>query len=239
MKCYKLKINNKMKQITIILIVALLSCNIQAQDTAIKERTLTQLDKGEQSIGLNLGILDYSTLTTELSYKREISLFNKSFMVGTDIAMPIFEPDFNDMRFKVVTLQTSILKKGNFDLSLQFAPTVTISKSNLREMIAIGEEIRIISGFYGEKWGVNFIINADFKNATKVEHTDYYKDIVYADVYDGWLQSPASNLRLSLNGIRKIGNFETNISIGYATTFKNSYMLFPPIFGTIGLKYIF
>lgn len=232
MKFYKIK---KMKNLSVLIFIVLFTSNLSAQ----KERTLTQLNIGEQSIGLNLGVLDFSTLTTEVSYKRGIALFDKTFIIGSDLAIPIFEPDFNDLRWRVVTLQKSVIRKGKFDMSIQFAPMILLSKTKVRKSFAFGEHLSVMSGFYGEKWGISFIIDADFINATKVKHTDYYKDVVYADVYDGWLQNPANNLRLSLKGTRKIGKLETSLALGYGGTFKNAYALFPPFSATIGLRYVF
>ncbi len=211
----------------------------KGQDTNEPDALITQLDVKGQSVGLNLGMLDYSTLTTEFSYKRGVSIFNKTFMIGTEIAFPVFEPDVNDMRFRVITIQTSVLRKGKFDMSLKFAPTITTTNTKTHKLVAIGEGLSIISGFYGEKWGGSFIIDADFVNATKVEHTDYYKEVVYEDVYDGWLQNPAGNLRMGLMATRKMNNFEASVKIGYGSSFKGSYMLFPPVFGVLGIRYVF
>lgn len=224
----------KMKKIIILSALIVITFNINAQDVKV-----TQLATKEQSLALNLGMLDYSTLTTELSYKRGVRIFNKNFIFGTDIAVPIFTPDFNDLRFRVITVQTNLIQKGNFDLSLQFAPTIITSKTKVHKILALGETVSIISGFYGKKWGGSFTVNAEFMNASKIEHTDYYKKVVYENVYDGWLKSPTNNLRLSLKVIRKIKNLEASLSLGYGRTFKNSYMLFPPISGILGFNYVF
>ena len=137
-----------MKYIIILSVLIVFSINTKAQDVKI-----TQLEAKENSIALNIGMLEYSTFTTELSYKKGINIFNKNFMLGTDFAMPIFTLDFGDMRFRVITLQTSLMQKGSFDLSLKIAPTITTSNTKVHKILAFGEEISIITGFYGKKWG--------------------------------------------------------------------------------------
>ena len=87
--------------------------------------------------------------------------------------------------------------------------------------------------------GGNFTVNTDLKHVAKVEHTDYFKEVVYENVHNGWLKNPANNLRFSLKIIRKIKKVETSFAFGYTTTFKGGYTQIPPFTGIVGVRYIF
>ena len=227
---------NKMKKIQLFIALIL---GFAMQGIAQESEQVTLLKTGEQSAGLYFGI-DYSFGTMGLQYQRGITLFDRSVIIGADMAFPMFEFDFGDYRVNVIKIQTSVFRKNNFDVTLAYSPTLTKNTNKVQSLTAWGHEVGLRAGFWGNKWGVGGNVTLNKQFATRIEHTDYFKTIVFDEVKDGWYQGTGGNIRLSVEAARRIGQLDVNLKLGLAKTLQfENYLLIPEIYGVVGGTYRF
>lgn len=207
--------------------------------TIAQEGHVTIIENEQQAIGVQYG-LDYSFGTMGLSYQRGVTLLNKDVIVGAELAFPLFKMDLGDYRLHFAKIQGSVYRKRNFDVTVMYSPTLIKNENKVQNLMAWGHEAGVRFGFYGPKWGVGSKVAISKQFATRIEHTDYFKTIVYEDAKDGWYKSTGGNIRFSLEGARRLGDWDVKLQLGLAKTLQlESHLLVPAIYGVIGGTYRF
>lgn len=221
----------------IYLLVALV-LGISTQTLAQGEH-VTIVENGQQAFGIQYGV-DYSFGTLGLTYQRGVTLLNKNVIVGAELAFPIFKMDLGDYRLNFAKIQGSVYRKNNFDVTVMYSPTLIKTQNKVQNLSAWGHEAGLRVGFYGSKWGVGGKVSMSQQFATKIEHSDYFKTIVYEEAKDGWYKSTGGNIRFSLEGARRVGDWDINLRLGLAKTLQlESHLLVPAIYGVLGGTYRF
>ena len=226
-----------MKKIYIIsILIVLIALQIRAQDETGRSGIL---NANEQSIGLATGI-DYSILPLKLTYKRGFNIFNFKFPVnvGTDITIPIFKFDLNDIRIRLIT-ETTIFRKKNFEIRGGIDPMFINVKMQTETMSSLGADFHIFSGFTNDKWNAGLDINYNQIFTTYIQHTDKFNEAVF-EAQDGWYKHTAANIRLGVLVNRTLGNFDLYVNAGISKTGKfNDYLFVPSMYGIIGVNFRF
>jgi hypothetical protein len=222
-----------MKKLLFFSVLALfvgLQLNAQNNDAGL-------LKANEQAIGIATGI-DYSILPVSMQYKRGFNVFNLNLPVnmGLDLTIPIFDFDLNDIRFTLIS-ETSLLRKGNFEIRGGIDPVVCAIKMQTESMTSIGTNFHLFSGITTDSWNVGAEIKYNQMFTTFIHHTDKYKENVFSDVVDGWYKSTASNLRIGLLIDYKFNRMDLYLKSGISRTgtFQN-YLFVPTFYAIIGVN---
>ncbi len=211
------------------------SVNIMAQDQSM----VGQLTEKEQSIDVYFG-MDYSFSTVGVAYKRGFTFLNRPLTIGTDLAFPLITPDLKDYRIKIIKSQLSVYRTKYFDFAVTYSPTLAGTGTKAQRILAFGNEFGLLSGYWGPKWGFGLEVTADMKNATRIEHTSYYREVVYEDIKDGWYKNTGGNIRYNVVVSRRFKRLDGSVRIGNSNTLKfKKYMFIPLYYFVIGSTYRF
>jgi len=225
----------KMKK-TIIIFILIIALGVQAE---AQERSGI-LESKENSVGFATG-LDYSIMPIQISYKRgfDIGNYKFPFTAGTDVTIPLFSFDLNDIRIRLITEMT-FLRKRNFEIRGGIDPVFVNLKMDTETMSSLGTDLHIFVGFTNAKWntGVDFTYNKIF--STHITHTDVYLDNVYEEAVDGWYKNTAANIRIGILTNYRIKKFDINIRAGISRTGQfNDYLFVPSMYANLGVNYRF
>ena len=233
MKYFKMMTMKKSAIIFIVFLMGVFQSNAQDNRAGI-------LEAKEQSVGLATG-MDYSILPVEINYKRGVSLFNYKYpvSVGASVTIPMFDFDLNDIRVRL-TSETTILRKGNFDVRGGIDPLLVNVKMQTETMTSLGADFHIFTGLTNQKWNAGLELNYNQIFSSYIKHTDKYRENVFMDVVDGWYKNTASNLKIGVLAGRSFNKFDIYLNIGISKTGKfNNYLFVPTYYALLGANYTF
>ncbi|HPE55737.1 MAG TPA: hypothetical protein P5514_11570 [Bacteroidales bacterium] len=143
-----------MKKIFLIITIGFCFSLLKAQDNQSGI-----LQEGEKRVGVATGI-DYSILPLELSYQRGYQIFNYKHPValGTEISIPMFNPDFSDIRIRL-TSETSFIQKNKFVIRGGIDPVFVNVKMETERMSSVGADLHVFTGFVNPKWMLGLDLN--------------------------------------------------------------------------------
>lgn len=198
------------------------------------------LSSSEQRIGLATG-MDYSILPIMISYDRGFGILGKkrSLMIGSEVTLPAFALDFNDVRIKLRTMAT-LSRIKNFEVRAGINPVLVSVKMQTQAIVSIGGDFHVFAGLSNEKWntGIEFTYNHMF--SSKIKHTDKYRDNVFAEAQDGWYKNTAANIQAGVLVSRRIQKFDVHTRLGLSKTGEfNSYLFVPTLYLHLGVSYRF
>jgi len=232
MKYYKFQ---TMRNLITIIIFICLAVQIKAQGSRSGV-----LEINEQTVGLSAG-MDYSMLSAGITYIRGVNVCNYKYPVtiGGSISVPVFNFDFSDAGFKVIS-ETTIHRKKNFEIRGGVNPALILLKTKTTKMTSIGTDFHVFSGFINNKWNCGLELTYNQIFSTYIKHTDIYKESVFENVADGWYKMTAANIKIGILIKRTINRYDIFLNGGITKTGRfNDYIYVPPIYTVIGMNYRF
>jgi hypothetical protein len=231
MKYFKPKTMKKILILSILVTLIAFQVNAQNKRSGI-------LEHKEQSVGFATG-MDYSIMPVKLTFKQGFSLFNYKYPVtiGADVTVPVFAFDVNDVRFRIIS-ETTLLRNKNFEIRGGIDPMLANIKMETESMLSLGADFHVFTGFTNQKWNLGLEANYNQIFSTHIKHTEKYKELVYADVVDGWYKNTASNVRIGILANRTINRFDIYVNCGISKTGKfNDYLFVPTMYALVGVTY--
>ena len=136
--------------------------------------------------------MDYAILPIMLSYQRADSLINRWNPIhsGLTVVVPAFNPDLQDLRVQA-GLGTELFKHKRLLIGAQLSAFYIGTEMQTLSAKSLGLELGLQVSSSGEKfeYGVEVLWTSTL--ATNIQHTDKYRDQVYAEVQDGWYGATA------------------------------------------------
>lgn len=198
------------------------------------------LDDGEQSISISTGI-NYAILPLEIEYRRAMIFGEEGrpLTIGAGVAMPVFNLDLKDYRLDVF-LERGIAEKGKLQLRSKLGVIWVHTHMDTQTIGSLGALALLNPCLVGEKWNVGLDISYTQIISSHIVHTDLYREVVYADVVDGWYKSTASNINLGVDLNRRVKRADLFFKGGISRTGTfNSYLFVPSLYMRIGGAYRF
>lgn len=191
------------------------------------------LNINEQKITIGTGI-DYAILPLIVSYDRGINLFNFNapMEIGADMTIPVFDFDLADSRLRLY-LKTTLIEKQNFFLNFQFGPNLVNSSLQTQSMQTISADFILSPGIHAGNWSFSADLWYNHSISSYIKHTEKFKDLVYADVVDGWYYGTSSNIRVGATIVRSFKKIDISLSGGVSKTGQLKNYLFVPSMYTI------
>lgn len=124
-------------------------------------------------------------------------------MLTTNFSIPSGERLLDDYKTKIGG-QILLLNKSNLKGSIAFNGIYRRYENPLSKLQNFGSELKGTFGYYKPKWFVAGEVGFDIAIVTHFNHSETFKETIFADVRDGWYE-PFTG-----------GNFQYGIQIGYS-----------------------
>jgi hypothetical protein len=144
------------------------------------------------------GIEPTTVFILGMEYKSNIELFNSPIGFYGQTTLLFFNPGFKNAEFKIGA-SYYINLKGSFGIIDRLnASTGSVSTANFNSRkYAVANEFEL--GFYKSRWYVS-ILTIEYEKilATRIEHTEHYREVFYGDARDGWYKSAGGRWQFGL-----------------------------------------
>lgn len=180
---------------------------------------------------------DYALFTMEAGYARgvELSRFNRQLHLNADLTIPMLKPDLFDWRTRIGATVTT-LKIRRFRVPVHLDAIIRSGKNSSCTARGFGTGLSFLPGICFRKFSVNAELTWDQQWATHVEHSDLYRQWVFADAKDGWYGTAAFIIRYGARaGISVKEHFEVLLSGGCEQDGRYDYRT-PPFYGTLSVN---
>ena len=182
----------------------------------------------EQAVDLHVGV-DASVLTTDVGYR--VAMPKQStpipLVVGLSAAMPVFVGPADHRLVPEVATRFDL--GGTWRATLALQPiTWTRAINDVHRLASLGSGLDLGVGHMGEKWAVLGTAGIDWAWSTHIRHEDLYRELVYADVQDGWYRNTGANLALGVSTTRRTKPVDVHLDIAMVRTLGFDRLLFVP-----------
>lgn len=148
-----------------------------------------------------------------VGYARAVSLLDRRFLLTGDVTLPWAGLDASDYRVRIGAL-APIIGTRHWRLAGTIAPTVRGTDSASGRMTSIGADLGLQGGYYARHWFVAGEGGFDWAASTYLEHSDEYRQYVYADARDGWYAMSAGNIRGGLQAGASFSRYDIVLRAG-------------------------
>lgn len=215
-------------------LVLLLTLNTQYNCALSQTVNWKVLESTKHIINANLG-LDYSMFYgVGYGYKLNTKL---PIVLNANFSLPAGENTIDDFKTKIGG-QISLLNKSNFVGSISIFGIYRKYQTQLVSLQNFGSDCKGTFGFYKSKWFTSAEIGFDKAIVTHFNHTQKFKDEIYADVVDGWYEpATGGNFYYGLQGGYSLKKIDITLNIGRVVSqdFKTSPSL--PFYLNLGVNY--
>lgn len=165
-------------------------------------------------------------------YGRALSLADRVFVLGGDVALQWAEVDASDFRVRLGA-QAPILGGRRWTLAGNVGAIVRGTDNDVARMINVGPDVALLGGYYAPHWFAAAELGLDWALATHVTNSDTYRMDVYADARDGWYGSSATTLRAGIQTGASFGGNDIVLRAGRLQDLAGNPALFP-FYATLG-----
>lgn len=185
---------------------------------------------------LNTGIgWDYG-LTYSLGYGYQLKT-KLPIIANGSFSIPSGKKLLDDFKFRP-GVQVVVLNRENLKSSISTAGIYRRYENPLVCLQNVGCEVKATFGYYKSSWFVSVEFGFDKAIATHFEHSESYRENVYADIQDGWYK-PASggNILYGFQTGYSFKKMDLTLNLGKVATqdFKSSPLI--PYYMSLGVSY--
>ncbi len=185
---------------------------------------------------INFGY-DYALFTLGLGYARGIELrkLNRQLVLNADVTLPMLEPDLSDWRARaggaIVTA-----KSRKFIAPIHLNAIFRSAKNTVGRAMGFGTSLSFLPGICLSKFSANAELTWDQQWATHIEHSDEYRQWVFADAKDGWYSITAFTIRYGARiGVLVNSHIEVLLRGGYEQDGTYDYRT-PPFYTILSVN---
>ncbi len=172
-------------------------------------------------------------LVAGVGYARSMALFDRTVLLGGELAMPWAAPDAGDWRLRATAL-VPVFAGDRWKLAATLAPTLRETSDDAARLTGLGADFGALFGWYAPGWFAAAEAGFDWEIATRVVHSDLYRQTVYGGARDGWYANAGGNLRLGLQGGLSFSRYDLVLRVGKLRDVKGEGPMFP-LYGTLAL----
>ena len=180
--------------------------------------------------------------TTGYAYQLSPGTFKKGSLLYGELTVPVGALNGGSSGLSDSSvhlgLRTTLLGDGNFRLQAEGGPALINEKSRLFTAHALGLHAALLPGYQSNRWGLMAELGYEKMLATRLGHSDLYKDTFYSGAEDGWYRNTAGTARLGIRAGVRFGTTQVTLRAGAITTERGNPHL-PPFYATIGASYGF
>jgi hypothetical protein len=173
-----------------------------ALPSVAQEVNLARVEPGSSRIHTAFG-MDPAVLTT-VGYVRGFGQDAGSALWEVDLGLGTAEADTKDLRLRA-GLQGTLWRGGDWRLALRGRLIARSTSNNIYDGYGFGADLTTHMGYYRRGWFVAGSLGYDHTFVMHLDHSDWYRDNIYADAVDGWYRGD--------NGIWRVG-LASGVAIG-------------------------
>lgn len=197
------------------------------------------LDANQKSVYLDFEFDPTFALAAGFSTAFELSAINRDLELSFEAVLPIFLLDLKHYSLEVST-KLPIIVYHNWKIVGRLAMAWKSSDNIMYNAKVFQGEESLIMGYFDDKWYAAFDFSYMKMIFTKMEFTDTYRELAYADAQDGWYKQMGGYYYFSVVGgvtlNRKIG---ISARVGLSKTEKFNTAGYMPFIFNVGVNYIF
>jgi hypothetical protein len=208
---------------------------VAAAGTA-RAQAFSRLEPGQQSVTLETG-LD-GAVATSVGYAAglRVDALDRTVMPFLQGTLLGARADASDYAVRGGA-QTSLLRRGWFDLSTQLAFSVDGTDNAIHRATALRTDLVLLAGHYGRSWFLVGEGGYDHAWMTYIKNSDYYRSL-YPAVKDGWYDNTSGTIHAGAKGGKTLGPVEVVLRAG-VTKSERLNDLFLPFYATLGASWRF
>lgn len=197
-----------------------------------QEVNLARIEPGSGRFHASFG-MDPSVLTT-LGYARGFGLGSGTALWDVDLGMAVAEADARDLRLRV-GLQTTVWQAGDWRIAARGRLIARSTSNSIYDGQGFGADLTAHLGFYRKGWFAAGSIGYERTFVMHLEHSDWYRDNIYADAVDGWYSGESGILRGGLSAGFAAGVVEVAARVE-ARRLDGGEQLLPPMVGELSIS---
>ena len=155
--------------------------------------------------------------------------------LAVSLHTPIFTPDLHDMRLAIDS-QWELGRWRNLRLPLIVGLDWVRTSNDTFTGHSLASVLSASPCWQGQGWLIGVELSWRQSWLTHLSHTDYYRQIFFEQVQDGWYSLSARQLRLGLSGAWRMGS----VLEGYAKVGLERHgvfnVLIPPYYANVGIN---
>lgn len=192
-------------------------------------------DSTRHIVSANLGWEYAAIVGANYSYKLQ---FKRLIYLQTGISVPIGNNVLDDFKFNL-GLSGLVVTKNNFNSVLTINGIYKGYSSELVRLNNLGFDIKTINGLYKINWFVSTELGLDLGLSTHFNHSESYKQLIYAEVEDGWSKPiSAGIMNIGLQGGYSFKKSDLVFRIGFYKSTTSSFNVLIPYYTTLGYNFI-
>jgi len=186
---------------------------------------------GSDRIQLTMG-LDPAVLSS-VGFVQAFAVGSRTAMWELDLGMVLAETDAKDLRARV-GLQTTLWQAGVWRIAAAGRLIARSTSNSIYDGAGFGVDLGTCAGYYRHGWFVAGLIGYDRTLVMHLEHSDWYRDNIYADAVDGWYRGESGILHggiaagVAVAGVELAGRVELRRLDGGES-------LDPPVVGVLSI----
>ena len=199
---------------------------------AAQEINLARIEPGSNRFHTAFG-LDPAVLTT-LGYVRGFGPDAGAALWEADLGLSVAEVDAEDLRLRI-GMQATAWRTGAWRVALRGRLIARSTSNSIYDGQAFGADLTTHVGYYRRGWFVSGSLGYDRTVVMHLEHSDWYRDNIYADAVDGWYRGQSGILRGGLAAGVTVGVVEVATRVEWRRL-DGGEPLDPPVVGELAFS---
>jgi len=217
-------------------IVVFLVLAVMVQFISAKE-VFNRTQPGEQRIYSTFDFDPAPAITTGYAAGFKLEAINRTITVTGDISIPIFLLDLKHYRIQIGA-RVPVFNSQYWNVMNRFSLIQEGTDNSIYFGSSLGIEQGLLMGRFADKWYVAGEANYRKFLLMYMEHSDWYRENVYADAKDGWYGSTGGMFNFGIQGGYTFGGIlEATLRLGIYKTEAFHDPIGLPFYANLGLAY--
>jgi hypothetical protein len=169
-----------------------------------------------------------------IGYSRAFAIGNRRLLLSGTVVAPWAEADARDYDARMGA-SVDIVTRDRLRLIGGLGGGMRGTTNVMNRMKSIGADGVLLGGYWTRRWFVAGEGGYDGAIAVRIEHSDEFRETVYADARDGWYVDPGANIRLGVTGGVSFQRHDAVLRVGTARD-REGRSQFLPGYATLGLN---
>lgn len=176
-----------------------------------------------------------TTVVTKLGYERDVVALTPrlTLTIPAEVTLPVLAPDGGDGELRA-GLRAELRPGPRYRVDATLLPFARATRNDVFRGVGLGVDLALRPTVLVGRGAVGLELGYDRSLAEHLRHTRSYRDLVYADVVDGWYQGGAATLRAGLHGELALGRASLRLRTGVTVTEGGNRELVP-FYGELGV----
>jgi hypothetical protein len=169
-----------------------------------------------------------------IGYSRGFAIGDRRLLLSGTVVAPWAEADADDYDARIGA-SIDIVARDRLRLIGGLGGGMRVTANVMSRMKSVGADGVLIGGYWTRRWFVASEGGYDGAIATRIEHSDEFRETVYADARDGWYVDSGANIRLGVTGGVSFRRYDAGLRAGTPRDREGRSHLLPG-YATLGLN---